>query len=129
MTTPARRSHTRRDRRLAEQVRRRGDNCHLCGRPIDYTLPPGLPGSFEADHIVPHALGGQTTLDNLAASHRACNRAKGAKHPAAHTLRPTAATPTAEQPRCPQGRCQQCHGVHHDSANGVTFVTSRRWTP
>lgn len=128
MTTPERRSHTRRDRRLAAQVRRRGDDCHLCGRPIDYTLPPGLPGSFEADHRLPVALGGESTLDNLAASHRACNRAKGAKHPAAQTPSTAKKRPAIEQPACPPGPCERCHGVHHAPGGPVEFVTSRRWT-
>ena len=28
------------------------DTCHLCGRPVDKSLPPGLPGSPEVDEII-----------------------------------------------------------------------------
>ncbi|SIA00097.1 HNH endonuclease [Mycobacteroides abscessus subsp. abscessus] len=131
--SPERRTHTRRDRALADRVRRRGDDCHICGQPIDYSLPPGLPGSFEADHIMPYALGGASTLDNLAASHRACNRAKSDTHPdtLAASKRQRDTTPT----RCPDGPCDACGGTHNpplsvtNPRGGVTFVTARRWTP
>ena len=39
--------------------------CHICGRPIDYSLPAGDPWSFEADEVKP--------------SHRICNQRKGAR--------------------------------------------------
>jgi 5-methylcytosine-specific restriction endonuclease McrA len=50
--------------------------CHLCGQSIDYSLRAPHPASFEVDHIIPLSRGGADTLANLAASHRACNRAK-----------------------------------------------------
>ena len=34
------------------------DTCHLCGRPVDKSLPPGLPGSPEVDEIIPVSKGG-----------------------------------------------------------------------
>lgn len=54
------------------------DGCWICrefGRDpaIDYALPARDPRAFEADHLVPLARGGTDELDNLAASHRACN--------------------------------------------------------
>jgi len=51
--------------------------CHLCGKDIDYDADHLDPMSFQIDHIVPLAKGGQDTLENLAAAHRGCNRAKG----------------------------------------------------
>lgn len=53
--------------------------CHLCGQPIDYKAHHLDPLSFTIDHITPLALGGEDVLDNLAAAHRRCNRAKSAK--------------------------------------------------
>jgi 5-methylcytosine-specific restriction endonuclease McrA len=47
--------------------------CHLCGQ----GTRPGDP--FVADHIIPRALGGPDTLDNLAPAHRSCNGRKSAK--------------------------------------------------
>ena len=54
--------------------------CALCGQPIDYSLPADNPMSFEADHIIPIKLGGHPSdLANLQATHKICNRQKGAK--------------------------------------------------
>lgn len=44
-----------------------GTVCHLCGRP----------GADSADHLIPRALGGPDTLDNLRPAHRSCNSARG----------------------------------------------------
>ncbi|MFL0579168.1 HNH endonuclease [Dietzia sp. 179-F 9C3 NHS] len=44
-----------------------GDTCHLCG----------APGATTADHVVPRALGGPDTLDNLRPAHAACNSSRG----------------------------------------------------
>jgi 5-methylcytosine-specific restriction endonuclease McrA len=63
--------------RLLRRARRDRLPCHLCGLPIDYTLRTPDPGSFEADHVEPHSLGGTDSLDNLRPAHRACNRSKG----------------------------------------------------
>lgn len=72
------RSTTTRDRHRAV-IRRGKPPCHLCGNDIDYTLKSPDPGSFEIDHIIPLTLGGADDLENLAPSHRRCNRAKAAK--------------------------------------------------
>lgn len=53
--------------------------CHICGAPIDYSLPYHDPMSFVADHVISLAQGGTDTRDNVAPAHRACNRDKGAK--------------------------------------------------
>lgn len=51
-----------------------GDNptCYLSGRPIDITDAK----SFEFDHIVPRANGGDNSLENLGVATKAANRAK-----------------------------------------------------
>lgn len=51
--------------------------CHICGGPIDYGIQDHLdPRSFVIDHVTPLNKGGTDTIDNVAAAHRACNRAK-----------------------------------------------------
>ena len=74
------RSTTTRDRHRAV-IKRRRDPCHICGEPIDYTLPYLDPGEFVVDHIVPLSKGGADTLENKAAACRSCNRAKSDKTP------------------------------------------------
>ncbi|AFN37787.1 HNH endonuclease [Mycobacterium phage MacnCheese] len=69
------RNTARRDR-FRRHFKRRGDDCHLCGLPIDYSLPHDHLLSFQIDHITPLARGGTDTLDNCAAAHRKCNRDK-----------------------------------------------------
>ena len=69
-------------RKLRARLKAEGRPCHLCGRPIDYSLPPRTPWSFELDHIVPIARGGDPySYANAAASHRICNERKGASMP------------------------------------------------
>lgn len=63
-------------------LERQGRGCWICrafGRPeaIDYALPPHDPGAFEADHLVPKSKGGSDLIDNLDATHRACNIWRG----------------------------------------------------
>lgn len=63
---------------LRERVRRRGDPCALCGKPIDYSLPARHPMSFELDEIIPISRGGSPIdPDNVQATHRICNERKG----------------------------------------------------
>uniref|UniRef100_A0AAU8GSR7 HNH endonuclease n=1 Tax=Mycobacterium phage Pharb TaxID=3136626 RepID=A0AAU8GSR7_9VIRU len=76
------RNTARRDR-FRRAVRRRGDDCHLCGLPIDYDLPHDHELSFQIDHITPLARGGTDTLDNIGAAHRKCNRDKSDTMPEA----------------------------------------------
>ena len=54
-------------------------DCHICGKPIDYSLPHTDPKSFVADHVVPLAKGGPDTLMNKKAAHSDCNNAKRAR--------------------------------------------------
>lgn len=53
--------------------------CAICGLPINYELNNPHPWSFTVDHIIPIALGGQTTQENLQPAHWRCNRVKGEK--------------------------------------------------
>lgn len=76
---------------LRRHVASQGLPCHICGRPIDYSLPAGHPMSFELDELVPvsrYWLGGyatpqQAALDpsNVAPAHRECNRRRGNRMP------------------------------------------------
>lgn len=47
-----------RRRQVVARVLAAYDTCHLCGRPVDKSLPPGLPGSPEVDEIIPVSKGG-----------------------------------------------------------------------
>lgn len=55
--------------------------CHICGERIDYSLrPSSAPLAWEPDHIIPYAKNPDLELDlnNVAASHKRCNRQRGA---------------------------------------------------
>ena len=55
-----------------------GDPCHLCGKPIDYSLPAGHPMSYEVDEVVPVSRGGDPCdWGNTQPAHRCCNQRKG----------------------------------------------------
>lgn len=65
---------------LIKRVRREEDNCHLCGLPVDKTLPPGLPGSPEVHELMPVSKGGDPLdRDNCRLTHRKCNRDRSNK--------------------------------------------------
>lgn len=73
--------------RIAALRQRDGDNCALCGKPIDFTLPrdgtrrvPGRSMGASVDHIVPRAAGGSENLSNCQLAHGVCNQRKGGKH-------------------------------------------------
>lgn len=67
-------------RKLRARVAAMGLPCHICGQPIDYSLPAGDPMSYELDELLPVSLGG-SPIDpaNVAPAHRACNQMKGNK--------------------------------------------------
>ena len=71
--------HTSRFKRLARDLRARGDRCWLCGDPIDYALPPDADWAFSVDHIKPWSLAPELREDpaNLAAAHSLCNKRRG----------------------------------------------------
>lgn len=59
--------------------------CHLCGKPIDMSLPYTHPLAFTADHLDAIANGGNL-LGDLAPAHRRCNSRRGRKR-LAHQVR------------------------------------------
>lgn len=74
---PRRANGTRRTA-LRKRVAAMGLPCHLCGKPIDYSLPAGHPMSYELDEVVPVSKGGDPLdPDNTAPAHRICNQRKG----------------------------------------------------
>lgn len=83
------RNTTTRDR-LRRQIARGKPDCHICGDPIDYGLPHLDPGAYVIDHVIPLAKGGANDIDNVAAAHNSCNRAKSDSLPG--DLEPTART-------------------------------------
>ena len=79
MGNPRRKNGSRRTA-LRNRVAAAGEPCHLCGKPIDYSLPAGHPMSYELDEIVPVSKGGDPLRrDNVAAAHRICNQRRGNK--------------------------------------------------
>lgn len=56
-----------------------GDDCYLCGEPINFKLKFPLPMSPSLDHVVPLSRGGTHTLENAAMAHYVCNQKKGVK--------------------------------------------------
>lgn len=60
-------------------LRKTATVCALCGMPFDKSLKYPNPMSISIDHIIPVALGGKSTIDNLQATHLICNKAKGKK--------------------------------------------------
>lgn len=75
-----RKVHGYRRQKLRERVRAEGNPCHICGQPIDYSLPARHPMSYELDEVVPVSKGGShLDYDNCKAAHRICNERKGAR--------------------------------------------------
>ncbi|NYV72973.1 HNH endonuclease [Streptomyces sp. UH6] len=66
-------------RRLAADLRRRGEPCWLCGHDIDPTLDPRDPWSWTMDHVQPVSRRPDLLLDpaNARPAHRRCNSSKG----------------------------------------------------
>lgn len=133
-----RRQYQHIDRQIRRRLRARGDDCAICHQPIDYTAAQYEPQAFEVDHIIPISRGGIKSVENARATHRHCNRqrsntidadaiAAGAQpetqpQPKPHTKAATQAN------TCPDGPCTRCNGIHNPQP-GITFVTTRRWTP
>ena len=97
-----RRANGSRRTNAVKRLRAMARPCHICGLPIDYSLRPGSPESFECDELVPVSFGGSPyDPDNLAAAHRCCNnwrsnRSVGYAHAVA------AGVIATEAPRNPQ---------------------------
>ena len=62
-------------------IKRTKPPCGICEGEINYSLPHLDPMSYVVDHILPVARGGIDSLENKAASHRDCNRAKSDRLP------------------------------------------------
>ena len=65
-----------------ERDRKANAPCHICGQPIDYRLrPSSTPDAYEPDHLRDVRKHPELALlpENVAASHRKCNRARGRK--------------------------------------------------
>ncbi|MQB00507.1 MAG: HNH endonuclease [Actinobacteria bacterium] len=82
-------------RRLTAELRSLGLPCSICGKPIDYNLPPNHRDGFTVDHRVPLSKAPWLANDraNLRAAHRSCNSSEGAK-----------ARPRPRTPRLPTSR-------------------------
>ena len=72
--------------KLRARVASMGLPCHICGQPIDYSLPARDPMSFELDEVVPVSAfppeerkAAACDERNVAPSHRICNERKGNK--------------------------------------------------
>lgn len=94
---PHKRPHNNRDRARKRGVpsqyytrqhifNRDGYDCYLCNSPVDITAnhivgQPGWELYPHVDHVIPLALGGHDTLDNVKITHAKCNMAKGATAP------------------------------------------------
>ena len=68
-------------RRLYARVRRNQSACHLCGKPIDKSLPWPDPWSFSVDHVEPRGMNPELAevYENLRAAHLKCNRDRGVR--------------------------------------------------
>ena len=51
--------------------------CHICEEKIDPSHRNPSPEAATLDHIVPLALGGEHTYENVAPAHARCNYVKG----------------------------------------------------
>jgi 5-methylcytosine-specific restriction endonuclease McrA len=65
-------------------IERDGFNCYLCNTSVDFTAPhsqgqPGWEAYPHLDHVVPLALGGDDTLENVKLAHAKCNIDKGTR--------------------------------------------------
>jgi len=63
---------------------RDGYDCHICREPVDITAThaqgqPGWERYPHIDHVIPLALGGSDTFDNVKIAHARCNLDKGAR--------------------------------------------------
>ena len=94
-----RRANGARRNQIIARWRAIGDPCHLCGKPIDYTLGMIVdkrtgkkrmhPMAFVVDEIVPVSQGGDPLqFSNTQPAHWICNSRKGDGRPKAPTERP-----------------------------------------
>lgn len=62
---------------LIEIVERDGSDCHVCGEPVDLSLPRRSRWGATLDHVVPLVCGGTDDTSNLRLAHLACNSRRG----------------------------------------------------
>ena len=74
---------------VQEVLERYGEDCHLCGLPIDLKAPrsqaTGIVGwelGLHVDHVIPLAKGGADMIGNVRPAHAICNLRKGDRHDA-----------------------------------------------
>lgn len=66
-------------RKIKQKIGERdGWTCHICGQPIDQTLPPGHEMQGSIDHLTPRRQGGTGDRDNVRMSHHRCNHERDA---------------------------------------------------
>lgn len=70
---------SRNHRRLSANQRAKHLPCHLCGQPIDYTLPWDDQMAYQPDHYYPVSTHPHLAEDpgNYRSSHARCNKARG----------------------------------------------------
>jgi len=58
-----------------DRIRARdGDNCWLCGLPIDFSAEPNSPKAWSLEHLLSKDHDGPCRIENLALCHPPCNR-------------------------------------------------------
>jgi 5-methylcytosine-specific restriction endonuclease McrA len=73
-----RRSNSTKRNALRKRVLREEDTCGICFKPVDVSLPHGLPESPEVDEIIPVSKGGDPyDRKNCRLTHRLCNQQRG----------------------------------------------------
>ena len=75
-STPAWKRTRARRRQLAQEAGQ--TRCPDCNVLLDWEISQ-MPNSAEVDHIIPHAQGGSSHIDNTRICCRKCNQSKGAK--------------------------------------------------
>ena len=76
------RGSKQRESKVAKIRERDGDNCHICGKIIDFTITDFAKNDLavSSDHFTPVSDGGSNHIDNLRLSHRICNTSRGNGH-------------------------------------------------
>jgi 5-methylcytosine-specific restriction endonuclease McrA len=104
VTKPGDPRNTSRWRKLRREVLASEDTCHICGNPVDVTLPHRDPWAPQVDHIVPIWVDPTLALErsNVRLSHFRCNRARDNRTNGVPLAVPVAAsapyTPTHHHP-------------------------------
>jgi 5-methylcytosine-specific restriction endonuclease McrA len=53
---------------------RDGDNCWLCGKPIDFKAEPNSSQAWSVEHLLAQCFDGPDRMENLVLCHPGCNR-------------------------------------------------------